>query len=95
MNDKQFANLAARAAMAGIEITRRGPASFNLVRGGESQYWFKLPGATSFTRTAGCQRLAKEIEDILRDELWDVGMTAGRRWFKTNVHIPRRGLTIF
>ena len=93
MTDKEFANLAARAAMTGIEITRRGRDSFDVKRG-DSQFWFKLPGDTHFTRTAGCRHLAKEVQDILQDEVPGLTVKATARWFRTMAApASRAGLT--
>lgn len=95
MTEKEFANLAARAAMTGIEVTQRGDDSFNVTRG-ESQFFFRLPGDTHFTRTAGCRHLAKEVQDILQAELPGTTVIASRRWFRTQAApVPRPGLTIY
>lgn len=95
MTDKEFANIAARAAMTGIQVTRRGPDSFNVVRGA-SMFFFRVPGEPSFTRTTGCGHLANEIEQILKDVLPDMTVIAPGKWFKTSApRVARRGLTIY
>ena len=95
MKDKEFANIAARAAMTGIEVTRRGVDSFNVTRG-QSQFWFRLPGDTHFSRTAGCRHLAKEVQAILQAEIPGVDVVATGRWFRTvAAPVARHRLTIF
>lgn len=46
MIDKDFATLRARAALAGIQITRRDTNSFDVKRG-DSQFWFNFTASYS------------------------------------------------
>ena len=94
LTDEEFATLAARAAMTGIEITQRGADIFNVKRS-ESQFWFRIPGEMYFTRTAGCRHLAKEVQDILQDEVPGVTVKATGRWFRTvAAPMPQAGLIL-
>ena len=94
MTEEEFATLAARAAMTGIEITQRGTDIFNVKRS-ESQFWFRIPGEMYFRRTAGCRHLAKEVQDILQDEVPGVTVKATGRWFRTvAAPMPQAGVIV-
>lgn len=85
MNDKEYATLAAKAAISGIELTRRDGDSFTVKRG-EHQFWFTCHGDTHVA-----VETCDDIHDVLQHGVQEKTRIAPKFEFHiTGTRVPQQ-----